>query len=98
MHACSIASVTSSPLQPYGLQPARLLYSWDSPRKNTAVGCHAFLQGIFPDPMIKPASPALPVLQVGSLPLAPPEKPSWLYNEVKGSRSVVSDALRPHGL
>ena len=28
--------------------PARLLCPWDSPGKNTGVGCHAFLQGIFP--------------------------------------------------
>ena len=34
-------------LQPYGLQPARLLYPWDSPW-NTGVGCHTLLQGIFP--------------------------------------------------
>ena len=28
--------------------PARLLCPWDSPGKNTAVGCRALLQGIFP--------------------------------------------------
>ena len=33
---------------PGGLQPARLLCPWDSPGKNTGVGRHAFLQGIFP--------------------------------------------------
>ena len=27
--------------------PARLLCPWDSPGKNTAVGCHFFLQEIF---------------------------------------------------
>ena len=32
----------------HGLQPARLLRPWDSPGKNTGVGCHALLQGIFP--------------------------------------------------
>ena len=37
----------SDSLQPYGLEPARLLYPWDSPGKNTEVGCHALLQGIF---------------------------------------------------
>ena len=37
----------SNSLQPYGLSPARLLCPWDSPGKNTGVGCHAFLQGIF---------------------------------------------------
>ena len=30
-----------------GLQPTRLLCSWDSPDKNTEVDWHAFLQGIF---------------------------------------------------
>ena len=34
-------------LRPYGPQPARLLCPWDSPGKNTGVGCHAFLQWIF---------------------------------------------------
>ena len=28
-------------------QPTRLLHSWDSPGKNTGVGCHFLLQGIF---------------------------------------------------
>ena len=28
--------------------PARLLCPWDSPGKNTGVGCHFLLQGIFP--------------------------------------------------
>ena len=27
---------------------ARLLCPWDSPGKNTGVGCHALLQGVFP--------------------------------------------------
>ena len=33
-------------LQPHGLQPARLLWPWAFPGKNTAVGCHFLLQGI----------------------------------------------------
>ena len=32
---------------PHGLQPTRVLCPWDSPGKNTGVGCHALLQGIF---------------------------------------------------
>ena len=39
--------VVSHSLRPYGLQPARLLCPWDSPGKNTGVGCHALLQRIF---------------------------------------------------
>ena len=34
-------------LQPYGLHSTRLLCPWDSPGKNTRVGYHALLQGIF---------------------------------------------------
>ena len=34
--------------RPYGLQPTRLLYPWDSPGKKTGVGNHSLLQGIFP--------------------------------------------------
>ena len=30
------------------MQPSRLLCPWDSPGKNTGVGCHALLQGILP--------------------------------------------------
>ena len=41
-------SVMSDSLQAHELQPARLLYSWDSPGKNTGVGCHALLHWIFP--------------------------------------------------
>ena len=39
-------SVVSDSLRPHGLQPSRLLCPWDSPGKNTGVGCHALLQGI----------------------------------------------------
>ena len=45
---CVSRSVVSNPLGPHGLQPARLLCPWDSPGKNTGVGCHALFQEIFP--------------------------------------------------
>ena len=35
-------------MQPQGLQPLRLLRPWGFPGKNTRVGCHFHLQGIFP--------------------------------------------------
>ena len=47
MCACSVASVVSNSLQHYRLQLARLFNTWHSPGKNTGVGCHALLQGIF---------------------------------------------------
>ena len=40
-------SVTSDSLQPHRLWPTRLLCPWDFPGKNTGVGCHFLLQGIF---------------------------------------------------
>ena len=40
-------SVVSNSLQPHGLWPARLLCPWNSPGKNTRVGWHFLLQGIF---------------------------------------------------
>ena len=33
--------------EPGGLQSTRLLRPWDSPGKNTGVGCHFLLLGIF---------------------------------------------------
>ena len=39
-------SFVSNSLQPHRLGPARFLCPWNSPGKNTGVGCHALLQGI----------------------------------------------------
>ena len=61
------------------MEPARLLCPQDSQWKNTEVGCHALLQGIF---MAKGSNQCLLCLlywQVGSLPLMPPEKPTYEY-------------------
>ena len=52
----------------------KLLCLWDSPSKNTGVGCHAFLQRIFPTQDWTHVS-SLPTL-AGSLPLVPPGKPT----------------------
>ena len=41
---CQVTSVMSDSVQPHGLQPTRLLCPWDSPGKNTGVGCHFLLQ------------------------------------------------------
>ena len=47
----------SDSLPPHGLQPARFLCPWDSPGKNTGVGCHALLQGIFSTQGLNPGLP-----------------------------------------
>ena len=60
----------------HGLQPTRLLYPWDSPGKNTGVGCHFLLQGIFPTQGLNPR-----LLHCrDSLPLASTGKPRRLQN------------------
>ena len=71
MHACSAASVVSDSLQPHGLQPISLLSPWDFPGKNTGVGCHALLQGIFPT---QGSNPCLPLAD-GFFTAEPPRKP-----------------------
>ena len=65
----------SNSLQPYGLQPIRLLSPWDSPGKNTGEGCHTLLQRIFPTQGWNPNLLCLLHWQVCFLPLAPPGKP-----------------------
>ena len=53
-----VTSFVSDSLQHYGLQPTRLLCPWDSPGKNTGVGCHSLLL----DPGIEPAALTSPTL------------------------------------
>ena len=51
--------------------PPRLLYSWDFPGKNTGVGCHFLLQGIFPTQGSNPNLLSLLHWEVDSLLLKP---------------------------
>ena len=67
-------SVLSDSWQSYGLEPSRLLCPWNSPGKNTGMGSHSLLQGIFPifpifDPGVKAGSPTL---QADTFPPEPP--------------------------
>ena len=43
-YCCKVASVVSDSVRPHRWQPTRLLCPWDSPGKNTGVGCHFLLQ------------------------------------------------------
>ena len=53
-----------------------LLFPWDSPGKNTGVGCHALFQGIFQTQRLNLHLLCLLHWQVGSLPLVPTGKSS----------------------
>ena len=41
---CCVSSVVSNSVRPHRQQPTRLPCPWDSPGKNTGVGCHFLLQ------------------------------------------------------
>ena len=56
---CVSRRVVSWSLRPHALWSIRLLCPWNSPGKNTAVGCRSLLQGNLPDPGMEPRSPAL---------------------------------------
>ena len=56
----------------YGLQPARIFCPWDSPGKDTGVGCHFLPQRIFPTQEWNPRLLRLLHWQAGSSLLALP--------------------------
>ena len=57
-------------LWPHGLWPAKLLCPWNLPGKNTGMGCHSLLQGIF-----QGSNPSLLHWQADSFTTEPPRKP-----------------------
>ena len=70
----------------------------DSPVKNTGVGCHALLQGIFPTQKSNPGLLCLLYWQVSSLPLASFGKPLTTllvyianYDDGKGIKEVLKN-------
>ena len=91
MCACSIASIFAT----HGRQPARLLCSWDSPGKNTGVGCRALRWGTFPDWGLNPSLLCLQHWQTGSLPLDPPGHGENLIN-ICWMKSILPSHTSPH--
>ena len=86
--AQSLSCVQS--LRPYGPKPARLLLCpWDFPGKNTGVGCHFLLHGIFPTQGSNLCLLCLLHWQVDSLLLVPPGKPrAYPIHMIKFTRLV----------
>ena len=59
-HACMLGCFGRVPFSaPPWTVAHQVLCPWNSPGKNTGVGCHALLQGNLPILGIEPASPAL---------------------------------------
>ena len=72
---CLVGKWSLTLLQPHGLQPTRLLCSWDFPGKNTRVGGHFFLQDTS---STQGSNPRLLHWQVGALTIDPPGNP-YIY-------------------
>ena len=68
---CLVTQACLTLWDPMDCSPPGSAVHGDSPGKNTGVGCHALLQGIFPTQGLKPRAPAL---QAESLPSEPPGK------------------------
>ena len=104
----------SDSVRPHRRQPTRLLCPWDSPGKNTGVGCHCLLQCMKVKSESEAAQSCLllatPWTAAHQGPLSmgfsrqehwsgvPLPSPMRESEKGKWSRSVVSDSLQPHGL
>ena len=69
-------SVVSNTLRPHRLYPTSLLCPWNFPVKNTGVGCHVLLKGIFPTQGSSSHFLCLLPWQADSLLLVPPGEPN----------------------
>ena len=81
-------------VQAYTLWPTRLLCSWDSPGKNTGVGCHALLQGIIPTQRSNLCLLWFLHWQAGSLLLVPPVK-SLFWHTIRINEEIYKQ--NPNG-
>ena len=92
---CVLGSVVSDSLRPHELYSARLLCPWHFSGKNTGVGCHFLVQGIF---LTQGWNPCLLCFLHCRLILY-----CWAiqgaHRRIRSdqiSRSVMSDSLQPH--
>ena len=92
--ACSVLWLVAQPYptvcDPMDCSPPVFLCPWDFPGKNTGVGWHALLQGVFPTQGL---NPLLLHWQVGTLPLAPPGKPQLQFSLVTQSCPTLCDPM-----
>ena len=90
----SLHFTCAQPLSPVQLSEAlqteasRFLCPWDSPGKNTGVGCQFWLQGIFPRCLLH--------WQADSLPQAPPRKPLMNVFIIPHQLTVLTNLLIPY--
>ena len=85
----SAGSVKFNSLRTHELQPSRPLCPWDSPGKNSRVGCHFLLQGIF---LIQECE----LKSFASLALAGRFFPRWAILQLSKSHSSSTDSCFSH--
>ena len=88
---CSCSDMSDS-LRPHELWLARLLHPWDFPGKNTGVGCHFLLQGIF---LTQRLNPSLPHCRQTLYSLSHQGIPSQLKAEVSVLSFFCHDHIPP---
>ena len=81
MHAKSLQSCLTLCNSTDCSLPELSICPWNSPDKNTGVGCHALLQRIFPTQRSSPSLLSLLNWQAGSWPLVPLGKPLILLHK-----------------
>ena len=64
---CSVISVVSDFVRPHRWQPTRICHPWDSPGKNTGVGCHCLLPTTATQPQIWEAHEGLSLASLSLL-------------------------------
>ena len=85
----------SDSLRHYGLEPTRLPRPWNSPGKNTGVGCHALLQGTFLTQGCYPRLLCLLHWQAGWKPVLLFKKK---FRDKMGLRFVAYSMLKPENV
>ena len=78
-------------LRLHGPKPSRLLCPWDFPSKNTEVGCHFLLQGIF---LTQRLNLHLLHWQAGTFTTEPPGKPHAMVPVVYSRLGVAVSQMR----
>ena len=89
---CSVVQACLT-LASHGLYPTRLFWPWDFPGRNTGVGCHSLLQGIFLTPDSNSCLQHWQADSFTSEPLGKPEIPNTENREKKKNYRLVENGL-----
>ena len=96
VRACSVTQSCVT-LWPHGLQPAKLLCPSHSPGKNTGMGCHFLLQGIFPAQGSNPRLLHISCIAGEFFTTEPPGKPLSLgKNHLNSFSQILYVSLRKY--